>query len=139
MMKIKLPSVSKRKERVSVAKLRTPAWYKASQEDKDLYHCVLTEKLGEQLVPESIHCKDYTCESHVHTEERDQHVLDILCTIIETSYQCIPVSSNLSRPSKAGPPLPGWKETIAPLESDSKFWHSVCLVKKQTQKNTIMM
>ena len=45
--------------------------------------------------------------------------------MIETSYTCIPLSgSNRSKQSNYQP-LPGWKKHIAPLKTDSLFWHSV--------------
>ena len=63
-----------------------------------------------------------------HIEERDKHVLDILCSAIETSYECIPLSAKQGpgrKPGTSTQPLPGWNEKIAPLKTDSRFWHSV--------------
>ena len=54
-------------------------------------------------------------------------MLDILCAMVETIYECIPLTTRVaSKEGKCGRQfLPGWKDTIAPLKIDSIFWHSV--------------
>ena len=101
MMKLLLPDIPAKVQQPSVAKTRTPAWYKASQEEKDQYCSVLNQKLSELTKPESLCCSNATCQNTAHTEERDKHVLDILCSVIETSYQCIPLSAKQGTANKA--------------------------------------
>ena len=130
MMKIKLPKVSIRASQPDVPSLRRPAWYKATQEQKDQYTFLLEQKLNEFDVPKSIKCSDASCLSEEHTNERDGHVLDILCALIETSHECIPLSSRAkpAKKSKNGnQTLPGWKENVAPLKRDSLSWHAIWL------------
>ena len=128
MMKLKLPKVSTKATQPAVPRLRRPAWYKATQDHKDQYTLVLDDKLKQLDVPDSLHCCDVTCQSGDHTEERDKHVLDILCALIETSYECIPLSSrsNSGETHKnVNQALPGWRENVAPLKNDSLSWHSI--------------
>ena len=128
MLKVLLPSISARSRQPCPSKPRSPAWYKASQEQKDLYCNLLQEKLCDLTTPPSLLCRDPTCQNISHTEERDKHVLDILCSAIETSYECIPLTARQGpgrKPGTSTQPLPGWKEKIAPLKTDSRFWHSV--------------
>ena len=128
MLKVLLPSISARSQQPSPTKPRSPAWYKASQEQKDLYCSLLQEKLSDLTPPPSLSCSDATCQNISHSEERDKHVLDILCSVVETSYECIPLTARQGpgrTPDTSSQPLPGWNEKIAPLKSDSRFWHSV--------------
>ena len=128
MMKIKLPDISAKVNMPKTSFTQTPAWYKAVKEEKDLYHSLLTEKLVYIQVPDSMNCSNVDCDCSDHVEDRDGFLLDIMSCLIETSYQCIPLSANPRK--KKGPvsqPLPGWHENIAPLKSDSLFWHSVWL------------
>ena len=60
---------------------------------------------------------------------RDEFLLNILCTLIETSYECVPLSSK-KYPKKVGKSLqliPKWDYVIKPLKEDLLFWHSVWL------------
>ena len=128
MLKLLLPAILVKPQQPSLTKPRAPAWYKADQEQKDQYCSLLHQKLNELAIPDSLCCSDATCQSIAHTEERDKHVLDILCSVIETSHECIPLSAKQGPGKKANPdsqPLPGWKENIAPLKRDSRFWHAV--------------
>ena len=81
-----------------------------------MYTYMLDKKLGSIKVPDSIHCRDVKCHCAEHSQMCDSLVLDIMSSIIETSQTCIPLSMKS---------LPGWKENVAPLKSDSLFWHSV--------------
>ena len=128
MMKIKLPEVSARVNQPEVPRLRKPAWYKATQHDKDQYTLALDHKLKQLVIPHSMNCSDVTCQCQFHTEERDSHVLDILCALIETSYEYIPLSSRTKSSEKSknvSQSLPGWRENVAPLKSDSLSWHAI--------------
>ena len=120
MLKIQLEDMPTRdKVQPEIVKVRKPAWYKASQEDKNMYTVLLDKKLG-VLQP------DINCQLEEHTRDRDRYVLDVLCAIMESSHQSIPLSSSGKPPSKQKTDqIPGWKENVAPAKSDALFWHSV--------------
>ena len=128
MMKLRLPEVAycKNKE-PSVNKPRHPAWYKATQADKELYTYILEEKLLKLKLPDSLTCSELNCQEKQHLHDRDQHVLDILCAAIETSYETVPLTSRQGTGTSCHQPLPGWKEIVEPLKQDSLFWHSIWL------------
>ena len=91
MIKIQLETI--RKEQKSRIRKRRPAWYKATDEDKGEYTSILDEKLSEVEYPESLGCADIHCKHPDHSTERDKFVIDILCNMIETTYECIPLSA----------------------------------------------
>ena len=82
MMRLKLPAIPARATQPEVPRRQKPAWYKATQEDKDNYTTVLDLKLKEAAVPESMNCADVSCQCESHSRERDKLVIDILCSVI---------------------------------------------------------
>ena len=137
MMKINLPDIPVKEEQPESRPIRRPAWYKAAPEEKLLYTQVLDEKLRQLIIPESLRCCNVNCKCKNHIEERDKYVLDILCTIIETSYECIPLSGKAPKSKSSWQPLPGWKEHVAPLKKDSLFWHSVWISAGRPSQGTL--
>ena len=127
MIKHRVPNVPLSKIlQPDILPVKKPAWYKATQADKDQYTALLAQNLQQLDSPDSLLCGDVHCQCEAHTNERDSHVLDILCTIVETSHECIPLSSRHSRiRGRTWQSLPGWTQNIAPLKQDSLFWHSV--------------
>ena len=105
-----------------------PAWYKSEQSHRDEYTRSVHNKLSSLQVPDTLHCSDPHCQTDQHTEERDSFVLDVMSRVIETSHECIPMSSG-SRSSKPECPveraIPGWKEVVEPYKEDAIFWHGV--------------
>ena len=53
-------------------------------------------------------------------------MLNILFTLIESSYKAIPVSRPITRAKKLKE-LPGWSQHVEPFRSDARFWHSIWL------------
>ena len=128
MLKLKLPQVAYSNTKETEFKMnRSPAWYKASQADKDHYTSLLEQKLLELEIPTNLRCSDIHCEDRQHIHDGDLHVLDILCTVIETSYETIPLTSLKGTRKNFHQPLPGWNELVKPVKQDSLFWHSVWL------------
>ena len=127
MIKIKLSHAANHKvEQPEIPRLRRPAWFKATHENKNQYTELLDKKLKELETPNSLNCRDATCKCKEHNEQRDKHVIDILCNLVETSYTCIPLTANPTKDGKSNfKSVPGWKENVGPLKSDSLFWHSV--------------
>ena len=128
MLKLKLPQVAYSNTKETEFKMnRSPAWYKASQADNDHYTSLLEQKLLELEIPTNLRCSDIHCEDRQHIHDGDLHVLDILCTVIETSYETIPLTSSKGTRKNFHQPLPGWNELVKPVKQDSLFWHSVWL------------
>ena len=116
---------------------------KATEGKTDEYAAVLAEKLDQLDKPASLRCTNVHCDHPDRGEERYSHVLDIMCSVIETSYECIPLTSKLKQktdPSSNCPvtqSLPGWKENVLPLREDSLFWHSVWISAGKPQKGQL--
>ena len=126
MMKIKVDQIKIRAaQQPEASRPRKPAWYKATQEQKDQYTDLLDLKLKDLVIPDSLACMDVSCQCEDHSQDRDRHLIDILCSIVETSYECIPLTAKGKSGKGVSQSLPGWKETVAPLKKDSLFWHSV--------------
>ena len=125
-MKVKVDQIKIRAaEQPEASRPRRPAWYKATQEQKDQFTDLLDLKLKDLVIPDSLACMDVSCQCEDHSQDRDRHLIDILCSIVETSYECIPLTAKGKSGKGVSQSLPGWKETVAPLKRDSLFWHSV--------------
>ena len=126
MVKLKLNQIITSKTKQSDTPImRKPSWYKASMEEKLRYTESLDTQLRELSIPDSLNCQEVDCQCFQHGEERDKHVIDILCTLVETSHSCIPLSGGSKKGTADGHCLPNWSTTVAPLKDDSLFWHSV--------------
>ena len=83
--------------KVKNKKPRKPAWYKATEAEKNEYTALLDEKLANIEPPASLDCMDATCQHKEHSKERDNYVLDVMVAIMEASHGCIPLSSNAGK------------------------------------------
>ena len=109
----------------SSSQIRKPAWYKATESDKSDYTTLLGEKLADLEPPDTLNCSDVNCQHEEHTTERDLHVLDVMCAIMEASHESIPLSAKVRPPGKSKREnLPGWNENVAPAKEDALFWHA---------------
>ena len=60
-------------------------------------------------------------------------MLDMLCSVIESSHSVIPLAGGLRAGSGTGRSdftsgcVPGWKEEVEPFQEDARFWHSLWL------------
>ena len=130
-LKLDLGSIPKR-EVSKEARGKKPAWYKADQNQKDLFTSDLYDRLSNLSLPDSLHCSNPQCQDSAHSEERDSHVLDILIALIEASHNCIPLSGGgkvrAADPLKAchvTAAVPGWRDHVKPFRTDSLFWHGI--------------
>ena len=80
----------------------------------------------------SLGCSDPLCSDPTHSTERDDHVLDILCSIVESSHTKLPLAggrraapANSKSGKVSGGNIPGWNEEVEPFRQDSLFWHEV--------------
>ena len=94
MMKVDLGDLPTKQPTQEPRSCRKPAWYKASEENISEYTEMLHHRLASLSAPASLSCHDVNCQDEEHTRERDAHVLDIMCSITEASYECIPMASH---------------------------------------------
>ena len=127
-MKLRLPPITLKAPRPDIIRPRKPAWYKASEEQINSYTNLLNSKLNSMPPPESLNCHDINCKREDHHLERDKLVIDTLCSMIETSYTCLPMSGRLSgNQVLRKQSVQGWAQFVAPFKKDSLFWHSIWL------------
>ena len=86
-VKLRVGALPIKKKAISKSQ-KKPSWSKASQDQLDAYTAALQESLAVVNTPDSLMCQDVHCKDKKHTEERDSMMLDILCSIVETSYRC---------------------------------------------------
>ena len=123
MMRLRLPAIPARSSQPDVPTTRKPAWYNATQEDKENYTTVLDLKLKDDVIPEIMGYTDVHCQCESHTGERDQFFTDILCSVMETSYTCIPLTGRSSKPGQKHP----WRKIF----SSGTLFSSVLAAKHQ--------
>ena len=51
-------------------------------------------------------------------------MLDILCSVIESSHSTVPLAGGGS-PGTGSGCLAGWRQEVTPYQQNSKFWHAV--------------
>ena len=114
------------KSKTKIWKPRKPAWYKADGKVLEEYRVDLQERLSMRPAPVSLGCTDPHCGDASHSSERDSYVLDILCSVIESSHSVVPLAGG--RGSGSGSDcVPGWIEEVAPFQQNAKFWYSLWL------------
>ena len=86
----------------------------------DLTPIHLTEGVGSMAIP--------TANFLSYTGDRDSFMLDILCSVVESSHSVLPMAGgSKARQNKSGLSpgnVPGWEESVEPLREDAKFWHA---------------
>jgi hypothetical protein len=127
-VKLKLGALPVKKSVASAAP-RRPAWSRASQEDTAAYTEALQAKLQGLTVLDSLLCDNPSCDDKSHSADCDSLLLDVLCSMVETSYTTIPLSgggkAGQGRTARGG--LPGWGEEVRPFQQESVYWHRVWL------------
>ena len=111
---------------------RKPAWFKATMVDMENYKTDMQDRLQRMVVPDSLTCSDPLCRDESHTADRDNLVLDILCSVVESSHTTLPLSGG-RRATPAGSKsgkrsngnIPGWSEEVEPFRQEAIFWHSI--------------
>ena len=79
----------------------------------------------------SMSCEDPHCGDPDHSSDRDSVVLDILCSVVESSHSVIPMaggSKTCTGRSKSGlksVSVPGWDKEVQPFQEDARFWHAI--------------
>ena len=132
MIRIAMDSLPEKKPS-SKSTPRRPAWYKADEDQVNMYTSTLSEKLASMEIPTELSCQDPHCNSEEHAQARDSFLLDILISMIETSYQTIPVGGGKrtrwdpDKNCEVDTAIPGWRKELEPLRQDSLFWHAMWL------------
>ena len=88
-----IPANSGTKEKIC----KKPAWYRANNEDIEFYTETLHNKMKGIFIPDCLYCTDIVCKDKEHSANRDSLMMDILCTLVETSHQTIPLTSGKKR------------------------------------------
>ena len=109
---------------------RKPSWLKATEADIAKYKSDLQSKLEAVNIPHSVYCSNPHCDNTGHSVESDTMVLDILCSMVETSYTALPLAGGrkASNGAKSGPPsgkIPGWRKEVEPHREEARFWFAI--------------
>ena len=123
MIKLKLGLLPKR-EKVEVAKLRRPAWYKAGEVEREAFKLEMRIRLQMLNMPECLHCTDPHCKAEDHSSSRDGYMLDVMGALIECSHSTIPMAGGKEVKQKQES-IPGWNEMVEPHKEKAVLWHSI--------------
>ena len=118
MLKLNLGNIPKREDSKGV-RAKKPAWYKADQNQRDMFTSDLDVRLSSLNTPDSLQCCDPLCQDPSHSEERDSHVLDIQTSVIESTHSCIPLSgggncgaADALKSCHVTAAVPGWRDEV---------------------------
>ena len=114
-MSLKLGDLQLREKRPQTVPRRMPAWDRAKLEELEDYKLSLERKLQTIPCPESmLHCQDPLCGDATHSEGRDNVVLDVLLSMVECSYDSIPLTGKTGGTKGAREIIPGWSTEVEP-------------------------
>ena len=91
----------------------------------------MQKKLEDSPVPESLSCVDPQCGDPAHSQDRDSVMLDILCSVVESSHTVVPLAggrragAGQSRSGVTSGSIPRWREQVEPFQEEARFWHAV--------------
>ena len=117
---------------------RKPSWPKASEENTSEYTSTLRSKLENLNVSENLFCTNPQCTEQHHSQDRDSLTLDILMSLVETTYTTLPMCGGrrVGNHTKAGcTAIPGWVDHVEPFRKESRYWHRVW-IKEGRPNNT---
>ena len=119
------------KKKVASSVPRKPNWQKATGDVVAEYKADLQQKLEASPLPESLSCVDPQCGDPAHSQDRDSVMLDILCSVVESSHTVVPLAggrrtgAGQSRSGVTSGSIPGWREQVEPFQEEARFWHGV--------------
>ena len=118
-LRLRLGEVCRQQEAARPPPRRMPAWDRATPEELLGYTMDMQQRLQALQCPRSLlHCQDPQCEDPSHSEERDTMVLDILCTMVESSYTSLPLTGQAGG-RRGRDVIPGWSAEVEPFRRDS--------------------
>ena len=128
MINLQVQDIPKRPAEELVRVPRRLAWEKAQTEEVRQFTDLLKVKVEQLEDLHTLGCEDVRCKNQQHSEERDEHVLNVMSAWIEAGYSTIPTVPPPKVEGKGKRSLlPGWKENCEPLSRAAKFWYSVWL------------
>ena len=92
------------------------------------YKLDLQGRLRSRTVPDCLGCVDPLCRDPAHTSGRDSFMLDILCSVVESSHCVLPMAGGGGGYNKSGVTpgnVPGWREDVEPFRLDARSWYEV--------------
>ena len=99
--------------------------------DIENYKVDMQTRLQSLPMPNSLQCNDPHCSISSHSSERDTHVLDILCSVVESTHTKLPLAGGRravqpgAKTGRTSGNIPVWTEEVEPFRDDALFWHSV--------------
>ena len=140
-MKVRLESLPARPKHSAPQPRRRPAWFKATERQKEEYKQLLEEKLGRLDKPPCLDCRDPLCSEPGHSDSRDGFVLDMLGAVIEASIEALPKTGGRGRVDSDNPAsrgaIPGWNETVEPRRQDAIHWHAIWISAGRPNKGAL--
>ena len=77
-------------------------------------------------LPGSLHCSDVHCSNPFHQQECDTFVLDILESIVKSTYSVLPTFGGHWAGAKRNTQgLPSWLNEVEPYRQQSRYWGAV--------------
>ena len=92
MLSLNVGDIPRKSDQLELRVPRRLAWAKAEGAEIKKYTEELQVRLEKLEDPESLSCKDVKCQHQEHSQERDNHVLDIMTAWIEAGYVSIPAA-----------------------------------------------
>ena len=96
-----------------------PAWFKATDVDKQNYRRDLQYMLSSFPLNEAMLCNDPNCVDPSHHAGIDDYCTHILHSIDTAVKDNIPVTKSSNNIK------PGWNDFVKPYQDDARFWHSI--------------
>ena len=103
-----------------------PSLKRATQEQKESFPTILTEKLATFSIPDSIlNCRNVKCKDVEHCEKADEFICQVLACVEEAAAEALPIPKTPHTQSPQAKVVPGWKQFVKPFRDKAHFWHQV--------------
>ena len=119
-MKIGLCNIDNQVE--TVLNEKRVSWAKASDDAKEIFKELLTNKLDSISLPDSALCRSLQCRDHEN--EIEEYTLDILHAIESAGQESLPSNSQIRKIKSKSNKVPGWTDFVKPYADENKFWSS---------------
>ena len=85
---------------------------------------MLDDKLKKLEKSEGVNCDNPNWTEEFHMNEIDNNILDVIMSIVESSYRCIPIVGNDDRIHCKRKKLANYNEEVKPFRTDTIYWHA---------------